>query len=216
MKAEIESKFKAFGEIEQARRTEKDLVLELGARKDEFVADDEEVVRLDVGSYEGLTDVVFDLEELSNGQQLPFEDCSFDKVRAKQTLEHIEHLEVLFEEVYRVLNDGGRFIVEVPHRKAPPAYSEQGEYGHCNYFNEYALLHFGENEYGIQNDRLSCEFQVQKVRVFYNWETGRAPNPFKFYVPEMIRAVYVKSEEDLPGRLCDSFWKSLVFKVINE
>lgn len=211
----VKEKFKAFGELEQALRTEKDLVLELGAGKDEFNDEGEEVFRLDVASYGGRTDLVFNLESLGNGQKLPFEDESFDKVRAKQVLEHIENLEKVFEEVYRVLKENGKFIVEVPHRKSPSAYAEQGEYGHCNYFNEYALLHFGENDWGIQNDRLDCSFSVEKVRTFYNWETGRLPNPFKFYVPEKIRAVYVKSEEG-SGFLCDSFWKSLLFKVIRE
>lgn len=212
----LKEKFRALQEKEQAESVSKDSVLELGSGKDEFDNDSEEVVRLDVASYGGMTDVVFDLESLGTGKELPFDDESFDKVLAKQVLEHIENLEALFEEVYRVLKDGGKFIVEVPHRKSPSAYAEMGENGHCNYFNEYALLHFGENDWGIQNERLYTSFQVERVRTFYNWETGRAPNPFKFYIPEMIRAVYVKSEDDVPVFLCDSFWKSLVFKVIRE
>jgi len=191
----------------------RDPVLELGAGKDSFKDDP---VRLDVHDYPG-TDVVFNLEKLAEkGEQLPFPEDSFELVRAKQVLEHIENVEAVFEEVYRVLKDGGKFVVEVPHAQSPNAFSEMGETGHCQFFNEKALLHFGENEWGIQNDRMECEFQVEKIRTYYNWEEGYAPNPMRFWKAERIKAVYVKSEEDAGGYLCDAFWKSLLFKVINE
>jgi len=215
----LRDKFRAFVEVDQLDRQcssadseMRSKVLELGAGKDRFSDDP---VRLDVHDYPG-TDVVFDLESLGDGEQLPFADNSFDKVRAKQVLEHIEHVEAVFEEVYRVLKDGGSFVVEVPHAESPNAFSEMGATGHCQFFNEKALLHFGENDWGIQNERMDCEFQVEKVRTFYNWEIQRMPNPVKFWKPESIEAVYVKSDEDVSTWLCDSFFKSLFFRVMRK
>jgi len=217
---EVEDKIGAFGEGQQLDKqisctdsSGSRKVLELGAGKDTF---DDDPVRLDLHDYPG-TDVVFDLEKLGDeSEQLPFPEEVFDKVRAKQVLEHIEHVEAVFEEVYRVLKDGGKFVVEVPHAQSPNAFSEMGSTGHCQFFNEKALLHFAENDWGIQNERMSCSFQARKVRTYYNWEKGRLPNPVKFWKPERIKAIYVKSEEDVAGYLCDSFWKSLVFQVIRE
>jgi len=197
--------------MKNVNKMTKEKVLEIGAGNYDF-KQKENLTKLDVHQY-GDIDVIYDVEKLSEkGEKLPFEGNTFDKVRAKQVLEHIENLEALFGEVYRILKDGGKFIVEVPHRKGPGAYHEMGEYGHCNYFNEQSLLHFGENEHGDQNERLESEFNVELVRTYYNWESGRFPNPLKFYIPERIVGVFTKNDE-VDGYLCDSLLKSFLFKI---
>lgn len=50
--------------------------------------------------------IVCDLNE-----KLPFDDDSFDIVMSFFVLEHIQNIELLFEEVYRILKFGGRWII---------------------------------------------------------------------------------------------------------
>jgi predicted SAM-dependent methyltransferase len=56
-------------------------------------------------------DIVADLE---NGH-LPFEDESFDVVYSSNTLEHIENINVVMAEVYRILKKNGHFLISVPY-----------------------------------------------------------------------------------------------------
>jgi hypothetical protein len=81
---------------------------------------------------------------------------------------------------------------------------------------EKKIRSFGEQE---QLDKqVSCNDSSGSRRVL---ELGAgkdtfSDNPVRFWKPERIKAVFVKSEEDVAGWLCDSFLKSLVFKVINK
>ncbi len=47
-------------------------------------------------------------------RKMPFPDASFDIVISIATLQYINNLDLLFCEVFRVLNTGGLFIFEVP------------------------------------------------------------------------------------------------------
>lgn len=52
------------------------------------------------------------------GSKIPFEDAFFDTVVSNSVLEHIEDLDPVFNEVYRVLKKNGRFIFIVPDKSA--------------------------------------------------------------------------------------------------
>lgn len=56
-------------------------------------------------------DAVVDLEE----ERLPFEDGRFDVVYSSHVLGHIDNIVHVFNEVHRVLKEGGEFYVHVPH-----------------------------------------------------------------------------------------------------
>ena len=72
-------------------------------------------------------DIVADIE---NG--LPFlPDNSVDELFSRHVLEHIENLELLIREIYRVLKPGGIHRVIVPHFSNPHFYSD---YTHRRFF----------------------------------------------------------------------------------
>jgi ubiquinone/menaquinone biosynthesis C-methylase UbiE len=53
-------------------------------------------------------------------RQLPFEDDSFDTIVCFETIEHVEHPELAFEEFARVLGDGGLLVISSPNRDEYP------------------------------------------------------------------------------------------------
>lgn len=57
---------------------------------------------------------------VGDAEQLPFEDNFFDAVTAAFLIIHLKDPVRFFDEVYRVLKDGGRFIVTNINQKEPP------------------------------------------------------------------------------------------------
>jgi SAM-dependent methyltransferase len=51
---------------------------------------------------------------IGNGQELPFEDASFDLVSANMVIEHVSDPAHLFGEISRVLRPGGRVVLHTP------------------------------------------------------------------------------------------------------
>ena len=49
-----------------------------------------------------------------NGNQLPFASNSFDSILCTEVLEHVENLDNVIKELYRVLKPGGRMIITTP------------------------------------------------------------------------------------------------------
>lgn len=57
---------------------------------------------------------------VADSENLPFKDCSFNFVIAAFLIIHLKKLDKTFREVYRVLEDGGSFIVtNINQKKAP-------------------------------------------------------------------------------------------------
>lgn len=103
---------------------------------------------LDVGSKYGLVtkekdvvalDIVKDYlrlnvhknKVLADACNLPFVDESFETVVATEILEHLEHPKKTVAEIRRVLKDGGRAVMSVPHR-----YYSFSQPTHLHYFTE--------------------------------------------------------------------------------
>jgi len=96
-------------------------------------------------------DIVADIE---NG--LPFlPDNSVDELFSRHVLEHIENLENLIKEIYRVLKPGGIHRAIVPHFSNPHFYSD---YTHRRFFGLYTFDYFSDNETNLK----------RKVPRFYN------------------------------------------------
>ena len=96
-------------------------------------------------------DIVADIE---NG--LPFlPDSSVDEIFSRHVLEHIENLELLIKEIFRVLKPGGIHRVIVPHFSNPHFYSD---YTHRRFFGLYTFDYFADEETKLK----------RKVPNFYN------------------------------------------------
>lgn len=55
---------------------------------------------------------------VSRGDRLPLEDETVDVLFAGESIEHVDHTEAFFDEVYRVLKPGGRFVLTTPNADA--------------------------------------------------------------------------------------------------
>jgi len=52
----------------------------------------------------------------ASANQIPYPDNSFDLVFSDNVLEHLEHPELVFQEVFRVLKPGGVFLAKTPNK----------------------------------------------------------------------------------------------------
>lgn len=55
-----------------------------------------------------------EIEFFYDGKKLPFEDNSFDNVFSSEVIEHIDNLDEILDEIYRVLKPGGLFLLTTP------------------------------------------------------------------------------------------------------
>jgi predicted SAM-dependent methyltransferase len=84
-------------------------------------------------------DIVANLDE-----GLPFlEDNSVDEIHANSVLEHVDRLDVLMRDLWRVLKPGGRIHVYVPHFSNPYYYSD---YTHRRFFGLYSFEYFSHRQ----------------------------------------------------------------------
>lgn len=97
---------------------------------------------------------------------LPFDDNKFDEVYASHFMEHIpagEDLYFVISEVWRVLKDGGKFIIRVPHSDTQEAFYPD----HLSYWNEkmvQALVADPYQSYGTYRFKI-IEMQRQGIEL---------------------------------------------------
>lgn len=96
-------------------------------------------------------DIVADLE---NGLEF-MPDNSVDEIRCRSFLEHIDNLERLMAEIYRVLKKDGLVKIFVPHFTNPYYYSD---FTHKRPFGYYTFYYFSKNQRTL----------LRKVPTFYN------------------------------------------------
>jgi len=84
-------------------------------------------------------DIVADLEF-----GLPFfPDNSVDAIYSKSFLEHVDNLDVLMKDIWRVLKPSGKKVLFVPHFSNPYYYSD---YSHRKYFGLYTFEYFSHDQ----------------------------------------------------------------------
>lgn len=81
-------------------------------------------------------------------------DSSIDEIHSSHFLEHVQNLELVMSEIYRILKPGGRKIGTVPHFSNPHFYSD---YTHKSFFGLYTFFYFSKHN-----------FLRRKVPMFYN------------------------------------------------
>jgi len=98
-------------------------------------------------------DVVFDLETLSEGRPLPFEDDTFDEIHAYEVLEHVGRLGdyralfAQFEEFHRVMKPGGLFAATCPSYRSMWAF---GDPSHTRVLTSGTLVFLSQDQYKRQ------------------------------------------------------------------
>jgi ubiquinone/menaquinone biosynthesis C-methylase UbiE len=126
----------------------------------------EEMLKVLKKEYPGVETKVADCEEL------PYEDDEFDTVVASFVIVHLADLRHCFDEVYRVLKDGGRFVLtNINQRKAPQLKLKNGE--------EIVIKSFYHRPLDVIKALEESFFQVEKEDYVYD---GKA------WVTQIIRA----------------------------
>ena len=122
------------------------IVIELGCGPNKIAG------AIGVDKYQGeAVDIIADIEK-----GLPFlPDNSVDELFSRHLLEHIENLEPLIREIFRVLKPGGIHRVIVPHFSNPHFYSD---YTHRRFFGLYTFDYFADDASKLK----------RKVPSFYN------------------------------------------------
>ena len=104
---------------------------------------------------------------LGIGEQLPFKDDSFDCVAMTEVIEHILEPERVFEEIRRILKDGGYLLITHPNK--------------YNLLDE-TLEWFKENRWIRKMLHRPIYQGVQHVQSFYYSDTIKALRPFHFNI----------------------------------
>lgn len=102
---------------------------------------EEGVTRLDI--IPEWSDIVCDIRK----EKLPFADSSVDEIIAEHVFEHVQLNEDFIHamrECHRILREGGRFYIEVPHKDSDAAYES---IEHSRYFTENSFVNFYSNPY---------------------------------------------------------------------
>ena len=107
-------------------------------------------------------DVVCDLNE-----GFPFlPDDSVDEIYSHNTLEHVENLLFLMDEIHRVLKPTGRKVLFVPHFSNPYYYSDPT---HHHFFGLYTFYYFSDDQRSLHRRvpsfYFSRKFLVERLRL---------------------------------------------------
>jgi hypothetical protein len=115
---------------------------------------------LGVDVYEGPNvDIVVDV---SGGIPLP--DSSVGVIRAVDFLEHVPDKVAIFNEMYRVLADGGVLLTMTPSTDGRGAYQDPT---HVAYYNENSFWYFTDEAYAAFVPPITCRFQVSRLMTFF-------------------------------------------------
>jgi ubiquinone/menaquinone biosynthesis C-methylase UbiE len=120
--------------VEEKISNSKKLIIEIGCGSTPKIKD---AITVDIVDLDGI-DVVADV---SKG--LPFNDNSIDEIHSYHFLEHVEDLHFLFQEMHRVLKEGGLIIGTVPHFSNPYYYSDPT---HKTFFGLYTFSYFDKEQ----------------------------------------------------------------------
>jgi SAM-dependent methyltransferase len=100
----------------------------------------EHTINLDIGPFPNV-DVVFD------GSTLPIRDGVVDGVISTAVLEHVPDAEAFVSEIYRILKEGGQFLITVPFMEgfhlAPSDYRRYTVVGLDALFHQFEKVEFG-------------------------------------------------------------------------
>jgi predicted SAM-dependent methyltransferase len=164
-------------DLDSRLQSDQPLILELGCG----LRQKPERIGIDVLDLPGI-DIVADLNA-----GLPFlPDNSVDEIHSKSLLEHIDHLELLMGEIWRVLKPGGKKHLFVPHFSNPYYYSD---YTHQRFFGLYTFEYFSKSQTRYQrkvpNFYVDYSFKTEFLRLTFNaqWRLSR---PFRRLMERVV------------------------------
>lgn len=111
-------------------------------------------------------DIVADLNSALDA--LP--DNSVSELFTSHTLEHIQNFMSLMHEIHRIVEEGGRIEVIVPHFSCPLGFSDPT---HVRFFGLYSMYYFVDEQHQPKERSVPCfytniRFRVESVRFHFN------------------------------------------------
>jgi SAM-dependent methyltransferase len=129
-------------------------------------------------------DVVHDLNQFP----YPWPDNSVQEILMDNTLEHLNDVVAVMEELHRILVPGGRAIIIVPYAKSEGAFADPT---HKHFFTERSLDYFnGKYEYSYYSKaKFSVEYEFRSLDL--NWkEKVRNLLPFRHILRYFLMNMY--------------------------
>jgi ubiquinone/menaquinone biosynthesis C-methylase UbiE len=123
-------------------------------------------------------DIVADIEE---GLGFIPDNC-VDEIYSLSCFEHIHNFEKLISEIVRVLKNGGKTFVYVPHFSSPYYYSDPT---HTRFFGLYSFYYFVENRYQLKRKVPDYYFDT-KIRIISQRLVFDSPFPFRSIIKRSI------------------------------
>lgn len=117
-------------------------------------------------------DIVCDLEK-----GIPADDDSVDGINAVYFLEHVSDLIFIFQEMYRVLTDGGMLELLVPYYSSINAFKDPT---HKNFFTEETFKYFSKDKWYGSDYGIGTNFEI--VDIEYSYSNLIRWLPFKKYL----------------------------------
>ncbi len=94
-------------------------ILDLGCGNRKYGLENNEVIGIDNVKLKGV-DIVHDLNKFP----YPIKNNEFDLIYTSHTLEHLDNLDKVFNELIRILKNNGRIIIRVPHFSCGVSYRD--------------------------------------------------------------------------------------------
>lgn len=110
------------------------------------------------------TDIVCDL----NGRHLPFDENTFDRVYARDVLEHLADIKAVMEEIHRVCKNNAEVHIRVPHFSSTHAY---GDFTHRHFFNTESFNYF-TGGFGQYDYYSKARFEKTGLKINF-WKLNR-------------------------------------------
>lgn len=96
-----------------------------------------------------------------DSEPLPFEDNTFDGVKAFHILEHCHNLVSVMEEIWRVSKSNALVNIEVPSEKSVWAW---GDPTHCRCFNKNTFYFFVKGHFKNGSEyNFKCDFRIEQI-----------------------------------------------------
>jgi len=116
-------------------------------------------------------------------------DNVVDKIIAHHVIEHVENLENLMKEIFRILKIQGIFEGTVPHFSNPYVYSD---YTHNKFFGLYTFNYFSEKQFFKREITLyynDIRFKIKDIKLIFRF-SFRGRNLFKKMMTSFINNKY--------------------------
>lgn len=107
--------------------------------------------------------------ELDISKTLPFDDDSFDLVICHGTLEHLDDFYFAVNEMHRVLKNGGKLVLTLPHFASSQTHQcpDHKRVGHSNYFNEYTGYKHARKDLRYMSENRKFDLSLFKYTITF-------------------------------------------------